>query len=430
MGKNYYEVLEISKDASDAEIKASYRKLAVKWHPDKNPNNKEAEQKFAEISEAYGILKDPQKRKAYDQFGEAGIDENGMGGGFNPFANMAGMSGFSGFRNMGGMGFDPFSMFKEFFQKESEIPDVQIPVKVTLEELYNGVKKKVKYDRYTLCTTCSGKGAIGDSINCTKCDGKGMNISKTPMGIIQSQCRYCGGKGIDPKAKKCGDCKGNTCVKNEHTLNITIPKGSSQKHPVVIENEGNEIPLNERNDNSNRSNVIIIIDEQTHTKFKRGTIIPEISKLNEDNLLIEVKLTLEEALCGFEKTFTHLDGKLFKFAVSDGVRHGDIYVMKGYGMPTYNDSNKKGDLLIKVSVENTKLTLQQKSKIWSILSNEPYTEIKKSSPNLVNFSEYKTEAVNDERKESMKSKYRRRQNNDDDLDDDNHTNTNVQCAQQ
>lgn len=428
MGKDYYKILEVSKDASDAEIKASYKKLAVKWHPDKNPNNKEeAAQKFNEISEAYNILKDSQKRKAYDQFGEAGVDENGMGG-FNPFANMAGMSGFSGFGNMG---FDPFSMFKDFFQKESEIPDVQIPIKVTLEELYTGVKKKVKYDRYTLCKTCNAKGAIGDSINCSKCDGKGMSISKTPMGIIQSQCRHCGGKGIDPKAKKCGDCKGNTCVKNDHTLNINIQKGCSQKHPIVIENEGNEIPLNERNDNSDRSNVVVIIDEQPHSKFKRGTIIPEIGKLNEDNLLIEVKLTLEEALCGFEKTFTHLDGKLFKFAISDGVRHGDIYVMKGYGMPTYNDSNKKGDLLIKVSVENTKLTSQQKLKIWSILSDEPYTEIKKSSHNLVNFSEYKMDAVNDERKENMKTKYRRRQNNndDDDLDDDN-TGSNVQCAQQ
>ena len=297
-----------------------------------------------------------------------------------------------------------------------------------MEELYTGVKKKVKYDRYTLCKSCNAKGAIGDLVDCNKCDGKGMNIAKTPMGIIQTQCRHCGGKGIDPKAKKCTDCKGNTCVKNDHTLNINIPKGSSQKHPVIIENEGNEIPLNERDDNTERSNVVMVIDEQTHPKFKRGTIIPEIGKLNEDNLLIEVKLTLEESLCGFEKTFTHLDGKLFKFAISEGVRHGDIYVMKGFGMPTYNDSNKKGDLLIKVSVDHVKLTSQQKSKMWSILSDEPYTEIKKSSSNLINFTEYKTEAVNDERKENMKNKYRRRQTHDDDEVDDDRGG--VQCAQQ
>ena len=420
MGKDYYKILEVTKDAKDSEIKASYKKLAVKWHPDKNPNNREAAtQKFNEISEAYNVLKDPQKRKTYDQFGEEGVNDNG---GFNPFANMSGMSGFTN------MGFDPFSMFKDFFQKENEVPDVQIPIKVTLEELYTGVKKKVKYDRYTLCKSCNAKGAIGDLVDCNKCDGKGMNIAKTPMGIIQTQCRHCGGKGIDPKAKKCTDCKGNTCVKNDHTLNINIPKGSSQKHPVIIENEGNEIPLNERDGNTERSNVVMVIDEQTHPKFKRGTIIPEIGKLNEDNLLIEVKLTLEESLCGFEKTFTHLDGKLFKFAISEGVRHGDIYVMKGFGMPTYNDSNKKGDLLIKVSVDHVKLTSQQKSKMWSILSDEPYTEIKKSSSNLINFTEYKTEAVNDERKENMKNKYRRRQTHDDDEVDDDRGG--VQCAQQ
>jgi len=247
------------------------------------------------------------------------------------------------------------------------------------------------------------------------------------MGIIQSQCGHCGGKGIDPKAKKCDECRGNTCLKEEYTLNVTIPKGSSQKHPVVIENEGNEIPVNERSDNTERTNVVIIIDEITHLKYKRGTIIPEIGKLNEDNLLIEVKLTLEEALCGFEKTFTHLDNKLFKFAVSDSVKHGDIYVMKGYGMPKYNDSTRKGDLLIKISAEHKKLSNTQKSKIWQVLSNEPYNEVTKSSSNLVNFSEYKTEAVNDERKENMKNKYRRRQNNkDDEVDDDD----GPQCVQQ
>jgi molecular chaperone DnaJ len=428
MGKDYYKILEVSKDAKDSEIKASYKKLAVKWHPDKNSNNKEeATQKFNEISEAFNVLKDPHKRKAYDQFGEDGVNENGMDG-FSHFANMG---GFSNFANMGGgMGFDPFSMFKEFFQKENDVPDVQIQVKVTLEELYTGVKKKVKFDRFTLCKSCKGKGAIGDSVDCNKCNGKGMSVAKTPMGIIQSQCRHCNGRGIDPKAKKCGDCKGNSCIKDEHTLNVNIPKSSSQKRPVIIENEGNEIPLNERDGNSDRSNVVVIIDEQPHSKFKRGTIIPEIGKLNEDNLLIEVKLTLEESLCGFEKTFTHLDGKLFKFAISEGVRHGNIYVLKGYGMPTFNDSAKKGDLLIKISVEHTKLTSQQKTKIWNILSTEPYTEIKKSCSNLVNFTDYKTEAVNYEKKENMKTKYRRRQHNNDDVDDDDDNNGGVQCAQQ
>jgi DnaJ-class molecular chaperone len=175
-----------------------------------------------------------------------------------------------------------------------------------------------------------------------------------------------------------------------------------------------------------------MIDEITHQKFKRGLIIPEIGKPNENNLLIEVKLTLEESLCGFEKVFTHLDNKLFKFSMTDTVKHGDIYVMKGFGMPIYNEESRFGDLLIKISIEQKKLTSQQKGKIWEILSNEPFKEIKKQS-NIINFNDYKHEAVNNEKQESMKNKYRRRQqfNSDDDIDDDEgNGHPNVQCAQQ
>jgi len=416
MGKDYYKTLEVNKDASEQEIKSNYKRLAMKWHPDKNPNNRdEATQKFNEISEAYNVLKDPTKRKTYDNFGDAGLDENS-----------GGMGGFGGFGN-----FDPFSMFKNFFQKENDVPDIQIPIKMTLEEIYAGTKKKVKFSRYSLCKPCKGKGAIGDTVECKQCNGKGINISRTPMGMMQTHCRACGGNGIDPKAKKCDGCKGKTCTEEEHSVIVNIPKGASHRRPIIIENEGNEIPENERNDKSERTNLVIIIEEITHQKFKRGTVIPEIGKINDNNLLIEVKLTLEESLCGFEKVFTHLDNKLFKFSMTDVVKHGDIYVMKCMGMPYYDDSTKFGDLLIKISIEQKKLTNVQKTKIWDVLSDDPYKEIKKQS-NVINFAEYKHSAVDDERKENMKNKYRRRQQNDDDIDDDdNHMGAqSVQCAQQ
>ena len=416
MGKDYYKTLEVNKDATDQQIKSNYKRLAMKWHPDKNPDNREeATQKFNEISEAYNVLKDPTKRKTYDNFGEAGLDENGSG-----------MGGFGGFG-----GFDPFSMFKNFFQKENDVPDIQIPIKLTLEEIYAGTKKKVKFNRYSLCKPCKGKGAIGDSVECKQCNGKGISISRTPMGMMQTHCRSCGGNGIDPKAKKCDGCKGKTCTEEEHSVIVNIPKGASHRRPIIIDNEGNEIPENERNNSSERTNLVVIIEEITHQKFKRGTVIPEIGKINDNNLLIEVKLTLEEALCGFEKVFTHLDNKLFKFSMTDVVKHGDIYVMKGMGMPYYDDSTKFGDLLIKISIEQKKLTSSQKTKIWDVLSDEPYKEIKKQS-NIINFADYKHSAVDDERKENMKNKYRRRQQNDDDIDDDdNHMGAqSVQCAQQ
>ena len=344
MGKDYYKILELEKTATDKEIKSAYFRLAKEWHPDKNPDKvEEATKKFNDISEAYNILKDPAKRKTYDNFGEEGLDEElNMNNSGNPF------------------GFDPFSMFKDFFQKENDVPDVQIPIKVTLEELYTGTKKKIKFDRYTLCNTCNAKGAIGDNINCKKCDGKGMTVNRTPLGIMQSTCRYCGGSGINSSAPRCKDCNGKTCRQESHTITINIPAGSSERHPIIIENEGNEIPQDERRDSNTRTSVVCIITEIPHQKYNRGTVIKEIGKINENNLVIEVKLSLEEALCGFEKTFTFLDGKHFKFSLNESVKHGDIFVIKGYGMPYYNDNDRKGDLLIKIFIETKKLTSDQK----------------------------------------------------------------------
>ena len=390
MGKDYYKILEVDKTASDKDIKNSYFRLAKEWHPDKNPDKiEEATKKFNDISEAYNVLKDPAKRKTYDNFGEVGLDESGQDG-------------------SGPFGFDPFSMFRDFFQKENDVPDVQVQIKVTLEELYTGTKKKVKIDRFTLCKTCNAKGATGDNIECKKCEGKGMSVNRTPIGMIQRTCGYCNGSGIDAKAPKCKSCNGRTCIQEVHNLTIDIPCGSSERHPIIIENEGNEIPLNEQRNSNTRTNVVGIITELPHQKYNRGTVIKEIGKINENNLLIEVKLSLEEALCGFEKTFTFLDGKLFKFSLAETSKHGDIYVMKGYGMPYYNDISKKGDLLIKIFIENKKILPDQKLKIWKILSTEPYVEVKKSSPNIINFADYKVEAVNENKKESMKDRYRQR----------------------
>ena len=416
MAKNFYEILELDKNATDVQIKNSYKKLAAKWHPDKNPNNKEeASKKFMDISEAYDVLKDAEKKKIYDQLGPEGyanMSQHGEPGGPGPFNFPGGMP----------FGFDPFSMFRDMFQKENQVPDIEVSVKVTLEELYVGTKKRVKYERFTLCTDCDAKGAIGDDVKCKDCDGRGAKITRTQMGMMQSVCNSCRGKGINPNAKKCSTCKGNTCLKQEHFITIEIPKGASKKQPIIVENEGNEIPKDERRHNA-RTDVVCGIEEIPHSKFNRGTIIKEIGKLNENNLQIELRLTLEESLCGFEKTFTHLDSKLFKFGLNHNVKHGDVYVMKGYGMPT--DDNKKGDLIIKISIEERDLTSEEKQKIWKVLSKEPYVEYKKHNSNIIPFCEYKQDMVNENMKESMKDKYRRRKDDRHNMDA-----SDVQCVQQ
>ncbi len=388
--QDLYKVLELEKTASDDEIKASYKRLVKKWHPDKNPDNKdEATKKFREISDAYGILSDPSKRKAYDNFGFSGLDDSNGNEQGNPF------------------GFDPFSMFKEFFKKDNDVPEVQVQVNLTLEELYSGTKKKVKFERFTLCKDCGSRGRLGDNIDCKRCNGEGVSIQRSQLGIIQNVCRDCGGKGVDQKAPKCKPCGGAGCIKEDHTLIVNIPKGSSEKHPVMIENEGNEIPDNEKAHGSTRSPVVVIISEIQHAKYSRGTVIKEIGKVNENNLMIEVKLALEEALCGFEKKFTHLDGKYFTLSINEPVRHGDIYVMKEHGMPYYNEE-KKGDLVIKLFVEKTQISSETKHKLWKLLSNEPYTEVKKKSHNIILYDDYKSEMVNDNKRESMKTRYKMR----------------------
>lgn len=404
--QDYYKVLGLDKTATDDEIKKAYKELARKWHPDKNSDNKdEAVKKFQLISEAYGVLSDTTKRKTYDNFGFAGLDGDINGEG-HPF------------------GFDPFSMFRDFFQKENNIPEIQVQIKLTLNELYCGTKKNINFERFTLCKDCNAKGCIGDDIECKKCSGKGISISRTRIGIIQTQCSFCNGKGVDLRAPKCKTCKGNGCYKEDKSMLIEIPKGTSEKHPIIIDNEGNEIPKDERNGRNTRSTVIVIISEQKHQKYNRGTVIKEIGKVNENNLLIEVKLSLEESLCGFEKVFTHLDGKHFKFSMSEFVRHGDIFVMKEYGMPYYQE-DKKGDLFIKVFVEKKKITKEKKMYLWKLLSEDKYKEINNTSENIINYNDYKTEMIEQNKKESMKNKYRQRK--DDEIDDDDGR---PQCVQQ
>lgn len=388
--QDLYSVLELDKNATDAQIKASYKKLVKKWHPDKNQDNvEEATKKFREISDAFNILGDPDKRKTYDEFGFNGFNNENDANGANPF------------------GFDPFSMFSSFFQKENDVPEIHVPVEVSLEELYTGIKKKVQYERYTLCKNCDAKGRLGTNVDCKKCDGRGMTVQKTSVAVMQSTCRDCNGKGVNLKAPKCKSCDGNGCIKENHTVTVNIPKGSSDKHPIMIENEGNEIPKNEQTDDSTRSTVVIVVVEMQHDTYKRGTVIKEIGKVNENNLLTEINLTLEESLCGFERKLTHLDGKQFTFSMTDSVRHEDIFVMKGLGMPHF-DKNEKGDMIIKVHVDKANLTNEQKHSIWKILSSKPYTEIKKKSK-VLNFEEYKTESIHEHKKENMKNKYKKRE---------------------
>lgn len=414
MKQTYYEILGVERNATADDISKAYKELAKKMHPDKNKEHN-ASEKFAEITAAYKVLSDPESRKRYDIFGSNGPN----------------ISGFSGM--------NPADLFNEIIKNmnnmdNDDVPSIEVSVKVTLEEIYSGTKKKIDFERYTLCTECSGRGANCDDPCCTECNGVGTTFKQVKQRMMQTQCKKCKGTGIDPNAPICKKCNGKTCFKETHSATIVIEKGVTSNTPIVISNEGNEIPVNERRGKNNRTDVLCFIDEISHNKFRRGSILLDIKDRNENNLWFELKLHLEEALCGFRKVFTHLDGKRFEFGLSEPVKNGAIYVLKGQGMPLYQ-SNEKGDMLIKINVEMPNISLKQKKEIWSLFSKEPFTEIRKSTNGVITLEEYKKNVVEDQHSERLRNKYKGkktniRRNDDDDDEDDDESGEECGCVQQ
>jgi DnaJ-class molecular chaperone len=408
MGKNYYEILGVDKKASQDEIKKAYKKLAMKFHPDKN-SDPGAEDMFKSISEAYEVLSDSSKRSTFDQFGSDGLE--GMGG----------MGGFDGF--------NPMDLFKNMFGMNStssnanNVPPVEVSVDITLEELYMGCTKNISFERFTFCSPCKGKGITGNTTDCPKCNGRGNVMIRIPNGMAQMPCNNCRSSGIDPRAPKCTPCNGKGCTKEIHKTTISIPKGSNKNKSINIQNEGNDIPPDERRSSNNRSPVIVTLNELPHKIFTRGTVLKEIKRIDNNNLLCEITINVAESLCGFTKTIIHLDNTELQLMVAEHSKHSDIIIVKSKGMPILN-SDKFGDLLIRIQVLSQELNLDLKQKIWSLLSVEPYNQPKKNSKGITLYDDYRKEMLESEQKENMKSKYKQRTTNhfnpsqmDDEIDD-------------
>ena len=333
--RDYYEVLGVSKTATEDEIKKAYKKLAKQWHPDKNPDNKEeATNKINEINEAYAVVGDAEKRQMYDAGGFEGLEEGG---------------------------FDMSDIINQMMPQRVQVPNVDVEITLTLEEKYTGCSKTIVFVRHSNCKPCNSKGRVGDNINCKDCNGRGMQVSRTPMGMMQQTCRTCRGNGVNSSAPACKDCNGKGLKQEQCTLTVQIPRGGDT---IELQNQGNEIP-----NKSQRSSVIIHIREQEHKVFKREN----------NNLVIHLDLKLEESLCGFTKTFKHLDKSDIVFAMAKPVRHKDVYIMKHKGMPKAG-TNKFGDLIFHINVVETELSSEIKQKLWKLLSNEPYNEVKDSTP--------------------------------------------------
>ncbi|CAM6051595.1 unnamed protein product [Sphagnum compactum] len=353
----YYNVLGVSKTASQDELKKAYRKLAIKNHPDKGGDP----EKFKEISQAYEVLSDPEKRDVYDQYGEDALKEGMAGGGasHNPFDI------FESFFGGGGQSFGGGSGRGSRRQRRGE--DVVHPLKVSLEELYNGTSKKLSLSRNVLCAKCKGKGSkTGASSRCAGCQGSGMKVSIRQLGPsmiqqMQHVCADCKGSGeVISEKDKCGQCKGQKVVQDKKTLEVHVEKGMQHGQKITFQGEADEAPDTETGD------IVFVLQLKDHPKFKRKG----------DDLFVQHTLTLTEALCGFQFPLTHLDGRqlLIKCSPGEIVKPGQCKAVNDEGMPHYQRPFMKGRLYIQFSVdfpETGSLSPDQCKAIEAILPPRP-----------------------------------------------------------
>ncbi|HED52522.1 MAG TPA: molecular chaperone DnaJ [Gammaproteobacteria bacterium] len=338
--QDYYEVLGVAKNASDAELKKAYRRAAQKHHPDRNPDNAEAEDKFKVAKEAYEILSDAQKRAAYDQFGHAGVDPSmgggGRGGGGASFSDVFGDVFGDIFGGGGGRGGG---------QRVYRGADLRYNLELSLEDAVRGTTVKIRVPTFASCKTCGGSGAKKGTqpSTCTTCGGHGQVRMQQGFFSVQQTCPRCKGTGTvisDP----CGDCHGQGRIKEQKTLSVKVPAGVDTGDRIRLANEG------EAGESGGPSGDLYVqIQVQEHSIFKR----------DDANLYCEVPISFATAALGGELEVPTLDGRV-KLKVPEGTQTGKLFRMRGKGVKPVRD-NAVGDLLCRVVVETpVKLSSKQK----------------------------------------------------------------------
>jgi molecular chaperone DnaJ len=341
--RDYYEVLGVSKGASEDEIKKAYRKIAIKYHPDRNPGDKEAEEKFKEAAEAYDVLHDPKKRQQYDQFG-FNSPFGGDGGGFGGFggASMNMDDIFSMFGDIfGGHGFGGFGGGGQRRPQQFRGSDLRLKVRLTLEEINKGVTKKFKVRKDIVCDHCNGSGAEKGSEReqCPTCHGAGVisHTTQSIFGMMQTQgvCPTCGGEGTVIK-KKCPNCHGEGIVKGEEVVEINIPAGVAEGMVVNVPGKGNAGRHNGVN-----GDIQVFIEEEPHEVFVRDG----------NNLIYNLLLDFPTAALGGEVEIPTIEGTKLRVKIDSGTQPGKTLRLRGKGLPAVQGyGNGKGDLVVNISV--------------------------------------------------------------------------------
>ena len=360
--RDYYEVLGVGKNATADEIKKAYRKLAVKYHPDKNPGDKEAEEKFKEAAEAYSILSDADKKAKYDQFGHAGVEGAGpdFSGGFgdlndilNEFFRGSGFGGFGGFG--GGRG-------GQRQQRVQRGRDIRVRVKLTLEEIAKGVEKEISIEKSVPCTECGGKGAknSADIKICPACNGTGQ-VQRVTNGlfgqtITYSTCQQRGGEGKIIN-NPCRNCGGSGLVRKRETIKVKIPAGVEAGMQLTIQGEGHAAKNNGIN-----GDLLVVIEEQEHPNLKREN----------NNLFCTKIISIPDAILGGDVEVPCLDGTC-KVKIEPGTQSGTVIRLKGKGLPTVNGYGGTGDLYVTFAIWTPKkLNREEKEIIESLRHKESF----------------------------------------------------------
>ena len=342
MSKDYYKILEVDRSSSPEEIKKSYRKMAMKYHPDKNPDDKKAEEKFKECAEAFEVLSDPQKKQQYDQFGSVG------GGSGNPF----------GGRGHGFSMEDIFSQFGDIFgfgrsSQSRKGSDLRMKVEITLDEIISGTKKNLKFVRQDKCKDCDGRGGKNVS-TCGSCSGSGHRtvVQNSPFGQVRQTvtCSLCQGEGSVPK-DQCRSCHGTGATPIQETIEVQIPKGAVDGSHLTMPKYGNYSKGGEYGD------LQIFIDEIEDAKFMR----------EENNLIYEHEISIIDSILGKEFKIKSPQGDV-SFVIPPGTNHGKVLKVSGKGVPVHGWS--VGDLFIKISIRIPKNITPDQKKILMSLSDQ------------------------------------------------------------
>lgn len=349
----FYEVLEVTRTCTVDEIKVSYRKLAMKWHPDRNPGDSEAEARFKEIQEAYQVLNDPEKRARYDRYGHAGMDQ---AAGFES-------SGFGG---------DIFDLFSDFFgggggrnRRRSQGEDIQMELVIDLGEAARGITRVIKIQKSEACLDCSGSGCKPGTkkTKCRRCNGQGVSIQGQGFFRIQRTCQACGGTGetiTDP----CRTCSGSGTRKVAQEVEVRIPPGVDDGVTLRLSGHGEMGPAN-----GMPGDLYVVLRVQKHPFFQRDGA----------NLICEIPVTIPQAVLGDTLELPCLIGDPVKVEINPGIQSGDVLRLAGKGMP-HLKGNRMGDLLVQVRIDTPKKLTPRQIELYrelkQIEDQQPQTQTK------------------------------------------------------